>query len=433
MPQSGHGLDWTLPATVDPPRICLQIEIPNEFYHIAAFLGQLEQLATAWNWEWDGSYTGRDVSRVWQKIFFDVATQIINGGNCPELAIPIAESDYEMSVCEQLRFQDGKLQGLCCGEWTDIAGQPPGGIATPQPANGAEQPAAGGGCVTYHGTMMGSERWLIPTPVSSGDQISVSNFDGATVEDPDFLWVGPQGLLFFGGAYQPGTGSHIGADPVNTALHQSLIIFIGGNFYTLFPGPFTVPVGVSNEQPYLMLNTSAPGNVIGTVQFDVQVCNNQVGTWSKTWDFTLTPGLWQPESDSLFTNAAVWTPGVGWVQTDQNFSGASWARIVGIQLDPIAFNLDSIVFTFNRTMGHLDATATSGQNLVYDVSVVDAEIWSSLISGDGQHYNGPAPTAIASRLAVLIGCANNDTVQPTDGSCVITKCTITGHGPNPFS
>ena len=81
---------WLLPTVVDPARICLQIEIPNDANHIRAFWGALNELARAWNWEWDGNFTGRDVAYVWNEIIQQASINFYNGVEC-DMALDCAE------------------------------------------------------------------------------------------------------------------------------------------------------------------------------------------------------------------------------------------------------------------------------------------------------------------------------------------------------
>jgi hypothetical protein len=60
---------YTLPDVIDPPdRICVQIRIPDDTYHKAAFWGALQSLAYWFNWDRDEDHTGTQAARVWKSI-----------------------------------------------------------------------------------------------------------------------------------------------------------------------------------------------------------------------------------------------------------------------------------------------------------------------------------------------------------------------------
>lgn len=215
--------------------------------------------------------------------------------NAPRLVpdiIRVEEMGLDMAICEQLRFQDGKLQGLCCGEWTDITGQPAQGIGGPgQPAQGAPQPTPNGGTADYNGCFNSNGVWLIPTPLSTGDVVNLSGATGAASGDGGTIWNCPDGSVFFAGGCLA-IGATIGTDPLPTTNHMSLIMFLDGDYYDLMAGPVTVPAGVSNVQGFIQVNDDDLTNNVGQLCFNVEVTNNQLGTFSHDFDFTLTPAGW---------------------------------------------------------------------------------------------------------------------------------------------
>lgn len=65
---SGKDGGFPLPAIIDPPRVCVRLNIPNEREHIAAFWGAL-WLLTYWNqWRRDEDHTGAAVGLVWKDV-----------------------------------------------------------------------------------------------------------------------------------------------------------------------------------------------------------------------------------------------------------------------------------------------------------------------------------------------------------------------------
>lgn len=297
----GQKSRWTLPDVVHPLTyrkfvIC----VPNERFYIAAFQGLLIELTYSKNWQRDLAHTAAAVSRVWQD-----ALESVLCDDCGE-TILMEESDYEMSICEQLRFQNGKLQGFCCGEWVDIEGQsgnPPGG--GDQPGDGTEQPPEGG-CASYHAKMAASNQWYLPTVVSSGDTIEVTNPDGAGNDGTLSPWHCPSGDTFFAGACIGGTGGPSGGDPDSAANHMELVVNIDGTWYEPLAGIITVPGGVSNASVYFQVNDATIGDNAGSYTFDVEVCNNQPASWSHFLNF-----LTGAHGVSWNGATSFWTPSVG--------------------------------------------------------------------------------------------------------------------------
>jgi hypothetical protein len=75
---------WRLPAVIDPPKRCVQLWIPDDPSHIAAFWGALVQLGRWFNWERDNDKTALAVSRVWFDVFLKATEDFYhNPCNCP--------------------------------------------------------------------------------------------------------------------------------------------------------------------------------------------------------------------------------------------------------------------------------------------------------------------------------------------------------------
>lgn len=59
---------WDLPTIVNPEKICVCFEIPNERYHIRAFWTALYKLSLWNSWATDEAHTGREVASVWRDV-----------------------------------------------------------------------------------------------------------------------------------------------------------------------------------------------------------------------------------------------------------------------------------------------------------------------------------------------------------------------------
>lgn len=220
------------------------------------------------------------------------------GGSCEE--------------CEMccLRFQNGVLQQLVCGTWTDVPGQPTGGFQGPsQPGAGSPQPPPDGGCKQYHAQLLGNGRWLAPTVVSTGDTIQVTGENGVTYNNVTLDWYCPDGSVFFAGVCT-GITQLDGADPLPSVPHQKLIALIGSTYYDVGFSTFTVPSGHDNDPVTFQVNDDTLTDDAGSLSFDVEICNNQAGSFSHVFDFTKSPQGWQPTNDGG-GERAVWESGQG--------------------------------------------------------------------------------------------------------------------------
>jgi len=73
---------WLVPDVIDPvEKVCVQLEIPNDVKHIAAFWGALEQLGKAYNWE-DSYADGSETAYVWQDVLEGASEAVKVGENC---------------------------------------------------------------------------------------------------------------------------------------------------------------------------------------------------------------------------------------------------------------------------------------------------------------------------------------------------------------
>lgn len=73
---------WLVPDVIEPiEKVCVQLEIPNDVKHIAAFWGALEQLNKAYNWE-DSYGDGSQTAYVWRDVIADASEKVQIGENC---------------------------------------------------------------------------------------------------------------------------------------------------------------------------------------------------------------------------------------------------------------------------------------------------------------------------------------------------------------
>ncbi len=274
---------------------CITLTIPDDDEWENQLWSEAYRLGLWQLWERDLGHNGAIIARRWKKALF-------TWKHCsPGKDTSIEESEYEMSVCEQLRFHNGKLQGFCCGVWTDITGQEMFDLEHPgQQGNGAPQPGSGQ-TICYHIAQQAGYQYLVPTLVNTGDVLTFTNLGGAASDwglGSISPWWCPNGERFLAGECQGGTEDLIGSDPMPTAPHMSLIVQIAGTWYSAL-SPVTVPGGVSNAAIVVQLNDDVLGDDPGNYSADVCVKNNQVGTWSHTFIFSTGTHGWTAEASPL--------------------------------------------------------------------------------------------------------------------------------------
>jgi len=427
----GQKSRWTLPQTVHPDGyrrfvVC----VPDERFYIAAFQGLLIELTYSKNWQRDSAHTAAEVSRIWQDVLANVTCE-------QDCTITIDEMDYDMSICEQLRFHNGKLQGYCCGEWVDIAGQPSQGVDGPsQPGGGTEQPEAGGGCVTYQGKVRASETWLLPTVVNTGDTIAFSAVDGAG-SDGTLHWYCNDGQVFFAGLCA-GQKSTSGSDPAPALSHMALVLKIGSTYYDISAGTITVPAGITNEVATLQVNDVSLSGNSGDYKFSVTVCNNQPATWSHVFDLTL-QNLLTIFYDATYAAVPVgtWTPGTGYAAVSMTTvaSGNLYKYLRTYKQWATQTTLKSISIRYDETVGSNTAGGSLGDYIYWRNNAGASTTLTSVAAANG---TGKILTWSGSQLAYGLGIDlwvgdNNPGGGDPGGAARLYQLTVTGTGFDPFA
>lgn len=295
---------WTLPSVVNPVgRRCFVIEVPDERQHIAAFRGALLNLASAYKWANDSAHTAIEVAAVWQDVY-DLVRE------CRPDTAPSGGVDEGELMIRQNPDNPCELQTSINGtDWCTFADFSLCIPAPNQPGGGTTQPPPGGGQACYQAQLQANGSWVLPTVVSAGDVLEVSNATGASQDGTVSPWRCPNGQTFFAGQCV-GAGGTSGTDPLPSANHMRLIYIIDGTAYDAMAGAVTVPGGVSSAEVTLQVNDSTLTDNSGSYQFQVCATNNQSGSWSSTFDFTV-----DPYSSLLTVVAGSWTPSVGYEGT----------------------------------------------------------------------------------------------------------------------
>lgn len=202
---------------------------------------------------------------------------------CPQDDLPVTfigdEMEYQMAICEQLRWNNGVLQGLCCGEWTDIggiggsggsgAGAIPGAVTQPPPS---DAPLVND-CREFFVTLNARDKWLLPFPVSAGATIQILDAAGGW-NDGTPTWACPTGAVYGLGICGAPLALTAG-DPIPTLPHMQIVGQYGtvDGWFDPMAFPFVIPSGVTDAQVTLQANDSVLTDNQGSVTFKVRVCN----------------------------------------------------------------------------------------------------------------------------------------------------------------
>jgi len=278
---------WPLPTVVHPAgAVCYKVTIPNERAYIGAFLGAMFLLSKPYAWGDDSDHTALEVGKIFRAIFDGLEKN--NCGCPPQSGDQGSDGGDEMALRQNpdnpclLEFSVGN------GEWCTFADLSLCTGAPGQPGSGTPQPPAGG-CQGYPGVMNANSPWLLPAQVSSGDVLTFQSLTGAGT-DGTGNWYCPNGSAFFAG-FCVGSPVFSGSDPLPSSPHMSILALINGIYYP-FIDTLTIPGGISNAQVQLQVNDPTLSDNGGQYQFNVEYCNNGVGTFSHLFDFSIDDGGW---------------------------------------------------------------------------------------------------------------------------------------------
>lgn len=347
-----------------------------------------------------------------------------------------------MGCC--IRMRNGILQVLQCGEWVPVDGWDINAVTGNQPGAGSPQPAPGA-CQTFQGKITPVESWLLPVPVSAGDQITVTNLFG-TWSPSAFtgIWICPDGNLYFAGNCIEGTGSIDTGAPDPTAALNGTVMWDGTNYYDVSnaanvdtPVVVTILPGIVNKQLIVRCNFHGGVEPSGEVTFSIEVCKAVPTNWTHTFDFVTNASGFVPLSLGAGT-AGVWSAGVGWVESDEGPDGPTYSRACYISLTgftPTA-TIDSMSVQYDFALGGDDFGSQEGLELFVEVSGALTNYYSDFIgtvpTGTNKTAAGTLTIPLVDTLRLYMRTDARSSGGARNGSGRFISLTVTGHGPNPF-
>lgn len=300
MSRRNNPAKWVLPEQIDPTeRRCIQIQVPDDPAHIAAFRGALLALASAYNWADDPTHKAKEVALVWREILDSslewgcgLQTKIRVDDICTlswSYDDWVTFDSYDPSGCILANI-DSVVPGLIQNAIRDAIAD--GTIQGGNAQNSPTQAPAPGTCKTYHVRLNGRDKWRCPSPVNSGDTVLITNTQGGYWDGGIAgTWSCPDGKYYgLGNCF--GEWSAQAEDPLQSGLHMQLVGNFDTTFFDAIGSTYTIPQGVTDAPLYIQANDSNLSDNIGEVQFDVEICSVGTLDWLHSWDFTVSAAGW---------------------------------------------------------------------------------------------------------------------------------------------
>lgn len=394
---------------------CLKIYIPDDdSYELLTW--SCLTLLTRWNsYQQDGHHKAADAATLFRSALWDNPFE-----HCQEEKTPGGEVDgLDMaSLCELLRWHNGKLQAYCCGEWQDISGDGPSQDLV-QRTDGGEGPS-GGACQDFNIVLQGSGKYLLPIPVSSGYTLEFTALKGGWT-DNGLVWYCANGQGYTLGECS-GSGTTDPGDPLPSTRHMAVVAEIDGTFYSCIDGKITVPAGVTNANVTFQANDSDITNNYGSVSFKVTVCNKNQPSFTHHFDFRTGLQGWTVCTAGATPPLAAWISGTG-VQVT-NPSAIPAQGVLEVSMD-MPFTLYNVTVRFVADVPN----SGFGENGIY---INDTGSLCSHTPSES-HPTSAVPIDLTAAISIPVTRirleANADYAGNT---CTITDCYITALGEDPF-
>jgi len=416
------------PPGVDPDQNLIGIAVSKDW--LPYIIGALKQLLLETTWI---TSSPEELNTV-QGQAFNLIYMIGQGElNSPPGELPhVGDCGCEQMCC--LRWNNGVLQTLVCGVWTDVPGGPPGGVQNPtQPGSdqGGRPPAGTSQETCYHLDANGV--LLLPFQVYPGDTLEITSAEGAGSDTSGIgNWFCPDGTPFVFGSCT-GFGGPLGGDPASGVDHMRLIYQIGASYFDAMGG--SVVVGGSGPQAVgIQVNDATISDNPGSYKVCVKLTNGETATWSHTFDFTVTSGSFVPESGgSIIGTPGHWTAGIGWESDQFQSPSSNYYEGVYIHRNIASTPIASMSLTYSIT-SHSSAYSPSSDAIQVSTNAVSYAVvtFGALVDGADQVLGGSQSTPPAATDIILFGASSYDNSPTYSGTATLTAVTITGLGTDPF-
>lgn len=270
---------YPLPAGDVPSATrCVKVNIPDGDDYEKILAGALETLTHWTAYERDVSHKGTQVAAAWRNTLLNQTVFEHCEGNLFDIRIDPEDS------CMLQKTEDGgetwENVGSMnpCAETTasDILdgalgdGTITGGVSQGSPSG----PPQSEQCYTYSVMLRGNDKWHCPVSVSAGWTIRIYDSGGGW-GDGGVDWFCPDGSRYLLGQCREDQKYAREEDPLPTAYHGQLIGCHGTTptWFDPLAATYTIPAGHYEEELLLQMNDDPLGDNLGSVHFQVEVCN----------------------------------------------------------------------------------------------------------------------------------------------------------------
>jgi len=413
---------WTLPTIINPKRrICFRIEVPDERYHKAAFLGALQSLASAYNWADDLDHRAKPVARVWRDIVDNLRLCALNEGGVLEDDGMKLRIDPDNSCIIQCLDE-------CSGEWgtwLDISECVPEAAGQHSPGGNPGE----GTTNCYDVLLAGNSQWIAPIPVQDGDTVVISLAGGGWFDGAG--WYCPNGQSYALG-FCTGSGVTDGGDPAPTVFHGRLIATFdsGASWQDGYNRTLDILPGMPASDLVIQMNDPSLTDNWGSVHFRVCITHEALPTFSHTFDLADNSGSWIAAAVTGGF-AGHWLQDSGWVD-DFNQQGGAGYRLVNFHRVFSQRVITRIEVTFALTQG--EHTFNSG-----DVDIIQGLLGATATTLESTDYRTPPSSPwewtgsqLMDQILVQIMVGIHLGTGDPGGTLVISQIVVEGDGTDPF-
>lgn len=403
------------------------VEARFNFKWCAVIVGSLSQLLLKSTWD---VATQAELTAIQEDVFDLMAQFCVNPPTAGVTPNTGAEGGDDFMLrqnpdnpCELQTSVDGV--NWCT--WADLSKCLP---QVGQQADGSPQPAPGGGCQTYHVILPANGEYLLPAPVNPGDTLEITNLKGASNDGTLAPWYCGDGNLYFaGGCF--GSSTTQPSDPVNTSPHLSLIAKAGGLAFPVLGGIISIGAVGAFQNLTFQVNDSILSDNMGSLEFDAKICNNEVGTWCREFDFRTGSFFTIGNPGACGTPFGTWSAGVGLIPEDHDDGSGNWRRELCLAM-PISpgVNITDWDVLFDYTPGTFDGSPDSAQQVLANSTSLVDNLSGSTVNGTDVHLAGHNVISTVTDITFQFTTSHRNSAV-FDGSCAIKKLTLRGTGTPP--
>lgn len=423
---------YLLPETIDPiDSYCITVQVPKDDLHVAAFMGAVEQLAIASNWDWDGQQSGKAVADVWRVVVNQLKDNFIEGcmdcdgtEDCLETSATIIiledaivnnEADIVININEISENSDDII---------NIVENPPDGSTYPdEPIRAAEpDPSCGASyyCVqklrdwvveveaypASEPTILDAMEAALLGELSLSFSIVIALLENVyTIPEPDSILTDfdaqvddMRAWLYCEGFDKPAFEAYVRATLTNG---EAIADYIAGIAF------------VSWQQWYTIGRTDLTQN-----------CSAYLCGWVNTFDFTISGYEFYAWISGTYTEVGgSYVAGVGWESSVIDNGAGGYNSVLNIRLDyPSAVTITRVLVEFTALVG--GASGIHQTWLKDATSTVWLESLPTSVGGHSEDFTGLSVNSVRDMRVALHDVDENRTFR-------ITKIVLEGVGIDP--